>query len=972
MRALRLAAATVVVLLGLALLAAWLLPRFLDWNDYRQTVAAIVSAGFGRPVRIGGAIHLSLLPQATLSAGDVAIADTGDGASATAGEMRLRVGLGGLLAGQVHPRELVLRGARIQLPWPLSARFLREGRPAAGLHAAFEDSTLQIGQLSVTAITGDVAVDPATGTLSANGLGTVLGRSWRLTGRLGRPGRDGSATLELSLDGQGPLVNTGGLLSGVVAEDGNLSGQVTGRGPDLSLLLPAPALPWKADGRLVAGSGLAVADDLEAQIGANLARGALALRFLPKLRLDAAMATSRLDLDAWLPHLLQGEQTALPTGLDLSAESATLAGGTLRQLRVGFDIAPDGIVLRDSSAQLPGDAELHLTGRLKQGRFDGAGQLAAPHLAQTLQWLRPQAPSLVGAIPTGVLQSAALSGTVVAERGSLALGDLAGQVDGAPITGDVALHGGSDAAIVMNVRVTAPLLDAWLPSPPTTVSDAAMATAMRQLGEAAHRLSRVRADVTIAADQPVWLGATFQRLTLGLRSGDGAITLRQAVLTAPSLTVGLAGSLGADAALSDGRLDVRLERASMLASRLPPAWQSAEPLFRGEAMLRATASGRPSALNFSATAALAGAELQSDGVLDLPGRHWTGGVAFRHPGAPRLLEALGLPGAVSWLGDGSLSLRTDVTVGGGQVALGNVDLAAGALRATGDLLLHGLAAGQLELTGSLQADTLPLPLPYARSPEPWLFAAGQGWSGRVSLRAGQILFGLSPGLEHATCTVSLDQGALHVDGLNADLSGGHLTGQLTVDAAAPPHLTATAKLAGVALLGPLLGMPIDVSAGRLDASVDLSASGYSPASLLATLGFTGQATLHDGNLNGLDLDAALAALPATPPADPAPLQTKLEAALNGGATHFDQLSLTATADHGAVTLSAIKVAIPAGQVTGDGTVDLLTRSLLAQLALQPAAPGTPAVGLRLSGTLTDPRRAPELGDLAQWLASRRG
>ena len=126
--------------------------------------------------------------------------------------------------------------------------------------------------------------------------------------------------------------------------------------------------------------------------------------------------------------------------------------------------------------------------------------------------------------------------------------------------------------------------------------------------------------------------------------------------------------------------------------------------------------------------------------------------------------------------------------------------------------------------------------------------------------------------------------------------------------------------------------------------------------------------MHDGTLEGLDLAAALASVNANTPPDPA----RVTAALNSGSTHFDQLSLSATADHGGVTLSQLRLAAPSGQISGIGTLDLLTRSVLAQLTLEAAKPGLPPLGLRLSGPAATPRRTPELEDLTQWLASRRG
>src|SRR5581483_10848292 len=100
-----------------------------------------------------------------------------------------------------------------------------------------------------------------------------------------------------------------------------------------SRLLPAPAVPFSADGRLTVAGGLAAADDLAMVIGGAPAHGAVSLRVSPALRVDLAVAASRLDLDAWLPVLAQGRNAAYPFGLDLSAEAAPLAGGLLRRLR---------------------------------------------------------------------------------------------------------------------------------------------------------------------------------------------------------------------------------------------------------------------------------------------------------------------------------------------------------------------------------------------------------------------------------------------------------------------------------------------------------------------------------------------------------------------------------------------------------------------------------------------------------------
>src|SRR5271156_3536775 len=95
-------------LLALTLSAAWQVPPRLDWARYRGSIAAFASARLGRAVTIGGQVRLSLLPSAALTAGDVTLADRGDGISARIGALRLQVAFWPLLRGRVVPRDLVL------------------------------------------------------------------------------------------------------------------------------------------------------------------------------------------------------------------------------------------------------------------------------------------------------------------------------------------------------------------------------------------------------------------------------------------------------------------------------------------------------------------------------------------------------------------------------------------------------------------------------------------------------------------------------------------------------------------------------------------------------------------------------------------------------------------------------------------------------------------------------------------------
>ena len=964
LKRLRVFAALLVVSLGLTVSAAWIVPHVLDWGQYRAAVEAVASAGLGRPVRIAGPIRLSLLPEATLVAGDVTVPDTGDGASATASQLRLRVALGALLAGRIEPQDLALRGARMRLPWPLTALVSSRLVAPAGLHARLEDGTLAIGGLQLTAIAAELRVDTTTGTLSAAGTATTMGRPWQMTGRLGRTGVDGSAPLELSLDGQGSAVGTGGTLSGQIAADGGLVGRITGRGPDLSLLLPAPPQPWQAGGQVKAGSGTVVADDLELIIGGSPAHGALAVRLLPQLRLDVALAASRLDLGAWLPPLLGGRRLALPTGIDLSADNADLLGGTLRRLRTGFEVGPEEVALREADADLPGGATFHLAGRLAAGRFTGDARLGAPNMPQTLAWLHGSVPALVDALPAGAWQTASLAGAVTADANSIAVANLSGDANGAPLAGDVALRRGGRPAVAANLRVAGPVLDRWLPAPPGGAADAAA-----RLVALPGRFAGFDADVTIAATAPVWQGVAFDRLTLEAGCSGGTLDLRRAALAGPGLSLTLAGTLSPAGQIRDGRLDLSMDHAESLTASLPAVLGSAQALFHGPVTLGMVVNGPPAGLALTAASELSDARLQVNGALDLPSRHWKGTVSLRHPGAPRLLFALGLGDTVGWLGDGSLSLQAVLDAAPDRIALAGVDLSAGALRASAALTVAAPFAGHPTVTGTIDAETLPLPAVFPRSNEPWSLARLHAADAKLTLRAAHLLWGLSPMADAAAATLSLADGVVRVDGFTAQVAGGSVAAQWSLADAAPPRFAASGKLTGLALDGPLAGTPVDLVAGQADAAFAVSGTGYSPAGVLATLSGQVRGTVRDGVLAGLDATRVLATLRAAQPIG-AVVQAEVAAALGSGTTPFSLLDWDGTVAHGTVTLGQGSVALRTGSIAASGNLDLPDDAIDAHLALQPALDRAPLLGLRLIGPVAALSHSPELADLARWLANR--
>ena len=384
-RRLAFAALLVLALLGAGL---WAVPRLIDWEAWRADLADVAAARLGRPVALEGPIALVLLPNPRVEAGAVTVGDAGDGVTVGARAMRLRLDLAALLAGRLEPREIVLVGGEIRLPWPPGA--LPTFRPPpwlTALDARLEDCRLLIGGLEIEKLNARLVTGGATEALVAEGGFAWRGQAVRFSGQLGRAGFDGIAPLDLGLAVGGATLSA----RGVLLPAGGFEGRMDAAGNDLSALVPAPPMPFRASSRFTAAADLLAADDLALDLGGQPARGAVTLRLDPAPRLDIALAASRLDLDAWTAALRaalgRNGARAVPVSVDLSAEATSLAGVPLRRLRGGAFLQGERLTLTDVSAVLPGDTEVELAGATAGTRLEAALRFAAGDLRATLEAL---------------------------------------------------------------------------------------------------------------------------------------------------------------------------------------------------------------------------------------------------------------------------------------------------------------------------------------------------------------------------------------------------------------------------------------------------------------------------------------------------------------------------------------------------------------------------------------------------------
>jgi uncharacterized protein involved in outer membrane biogenesis len=970
-----------VLLVAGAFAAVVLGPPLLNWNRYRDTIAAAASERLGRPVTIAGPISLALWPEPVLTAEQV---DVGGTSGIRVASLRLRVGLGPLLAGRVEARQLVLRGLDLVLPWPPPQAVLASRPPhwVGAFAASIEGGTIHLGELALTDIQATVTQAPD-GLLAAAGTAHLGARAGRFNVRLGTPGGDGAAGLDVALEGLDTLAGTGAAFTGAVARDGSLDGHVVARGTDLALLIGAPSLPFRAEGRLTLGDGLAAMDEATFDIGGAPASGAMALRITPLTRLDIALSATRLDLDPWLAALLPATgkalmQVRMPLGVDLAVEAARLGGGTVERLRARADLDHGDVVLSGVSGILPGEAQVRLNGTIDAvadaPRLTGAIQLDAPALRTTLRWLNESGMARVPLPPGPVLRSATIKASLNATTGHFALDALTGRIDGAAVAGRVRLDGGAHPGFAVDVATDRLALDPWLPD-----GEADAATPRRWLapGRIAALFGGADAQVTVRAEHATLRGMPIEGLELDAAATPaGQLTLHQLGGAALGLRLSAAGTLAADGQLAGARLSLTGPSAAPLAALAPEGFATPD-LWRVPLALSVQADGPPAALALGIALDLGHARLEAQPLVNLDTGGWRMTASLRHPDAMLLLARLGVlapqaaPGAADWPGEGSLSLMGQFSRAGadadhaGRLSADSFDITAGTLRAHGQLTLDGR-----RIDGAVTADILPVPLPDPTGQAPLPLAKLRGWTGTVHVQAAQIVAADSLDLlDQAAMTVMLSGDTLTLDGLTARLDGGTLSGSATLNiGAAPPALTVAATLQGAVIAPSADDMPVGLLSGRLDGTLALTAGGYSPAAMLATLSGSLHATAHDGALAGFDLFRAARAIGAAPGQPPDATEQSLRAALQGGATSFDRLDLSGDVAHGLLTLTSAQLQGPAGAAQAQGSIGLTDGAMDIHVALSPSVPGAPTVGLRLGGLVTAPSHQPELAAAERWLA----
>jgi hypothetical protein len=959
----------VVALAALLVIAAWAVPPMLDWGRFRASIASIAGAQLGRTVQIGGDVSLRLFPQAVLTASDVTLPAQGDGMSARIANLRIEVALGPLLAGRLVVRDLVLGGPVVTLPWPLPGSLVNPVRPHVPhpFAAHVENGTLHIGLAAITGITaaihGGPGAEPAAGqapdapplaAFGAEGFAAFDGQRWRFTTALGAPDADGVSAVDLAMQGQGPAHDTGGALQGTLS-DGILQGHLHAAGPNLALIMPSSPLSWQADAPFVATGERIVSSALHMSLGGAPASATLALQLAAPSRLDVRLTASTLDLDGW-SRLLNGsfagfDLPSIPMRLDLTADSASLLGGVLGGLSGVLLLDGGHATLENLTAHLPGDAKLDFSGKIARGdhallTVEGPATLDAPDLHATLAWLHPLAPPLLDAVPSGVLRSARLAGTARLTPGAFSTEGLTGSMDGVPMSGGFDLAFGNHPHFDATLSFDHLSIDDWLGGQGWGRGST--------LAEAARSFTGVDSALHLRIGSARWNGQDLHDVALDAATGAAGLAIDHATAGLADTTLDFAGVLGPDGKLADVHGQASTKDAAALLAKLPPAWRWAPGVWNGQAQLAFSAEGPPDALSLQLRASAGDLVAEAESVRDTLGGTAETTLTVRHPGAPRLLAALGVPGAEHFLETGSFAFLAHLHSAPGHVQVKDftLDAASAHIGGHGDLDLSGTEPG---FDFDVQSASLALPdLATLRSARlPAAKAHGQ-----MRLSAQDVAVGGALVAHGLDATFTTAGGAVLVDKLTANLAGGQFAGEWALDTTQEQPATALrGVLTGLDLSGVFPSMAVGLDTGKADITLDVDSAGLTEPAMLSHLSGALGFTLHDAHLVGFDLNRVDTLLAAHGRPARAALAQALSQGSSGGFSGSGALSMA----QGKLTVAALDVSSGDGAVSATGTLDLPAGGIDLSVSLTPAVPNPPHYALKLTGTSHDLKVQPDLG-----------
>jgi hypothetical protein len=799
-------------LLIAALLAAFAVPRFIDWTPYKGEIEARLDEATGLRLKLVGPIRLEFLPRLALDAEDV-ILDTKD-ARLSAARLNLEISLASLVGGEAHIVAAELDSGVVKLAETAT------DDPAAALIGLLQggERPLRIDAVALHTIAitragadtpiatierGDVALPAREGPLRLTAEGAFGGQSGRARLVIGLPEAEGRRRVSATFDAEGSAEARSWRLSfegearrgsaSPVALDGAVVMAQGDKGPPR----PAPAgenreaALWRVQAK--AHGEQRVLTFTEVEISRERAealrlsgQGGLDFNGTPRLSLDLSARRLLLDplieapapgasgggarLGQALEALAAGVGTAVPDGLavdfDIGSETVELAGESFEHFRVKGTASAQDLAVSSLNANWVGRGELSFTGGAPPGGAPAHGQIRghvevkAADAAAFLQGLDLASEAASARIPltlAGDLTLAPEAARIEALDISLAGSKISGSLTLTKAAGD------RQARIDAEVSSQDLDLEAWPLGTVTSIIPASLSGRLRVHVERL-RAGRGAGDVG--------------RLDMSLSRGPGETSIDELKLQGyEGLTLSGSGAIGGAGSSFEARIVAPKAAPLAALSRLVLPRGAVEALATRQVGLeplsltlsaRRDATGQTYDVSLSGTAAAT--RLDAKGSLDALLAPISGEAVLSAPEAGALLAQLGLaigPGEPLGRGELKLAMKPD---------------AAGALTATASLV-----AGQATLSGDGT-------LSFSSAPQGHVQGHGGFGASTPSLAAAMRVLGFAPRLDgdqrfEISGGWTLSSEDLRLERLNARFLGKALTGTLDLGLGGQRRLT---------------------------------------------------------------------------------------------------------------------------------------------------------------------------------------
>ncbi len=1010
--------------LALVLAAVLVVPSFIDWNTYKQTVTTQLSDLLGKPVRIDGDVDFAMLPTPILTANGVTVGTPADPEAPpplTVGALDIRVSLLPLVAGELEVERAVLVEPAFfveshedgRVSW-VGDRMFGDVEDASSVtlgRLTIDNGRIRHRDRSTGAIrtVGDVFVQVTADSLRGPGslIGSISygGIAYTLDLTSGRISDSGALPLTAGIGVDG--LDGDFRLSGVLLPGSEFHGDVAASGSDIVSVvrrflpdaegLPSAVEPFalRAPARLTAHT--VALDPLTLELGDTRGTGSFSATLGSEPSISAEMALSRLDLDVWAEGLAWREMAdewmfdgafALPDWVDItlqvSADAVDLRGDVIRRARLAAGLV-DGVATIDRfSASFPGGSDVALVAsvRAEEGApwVDMAMEGASGDFRSVLGWVGADLDSVPVTRLRSLAGGIALTGTPRDFQASVV--DLT--IDNSRVEGGVAYRETSSRGVGMRLVVDRLDLDsyhsdgasAFLPDP---FQDPQVRSDFLEL------LQAFDANIQLNASELTLNGTELEGLELDATVSGGTITVRKAnVASVASSSIAVQGRVGALEPV--GGLDLTVELEAAEPDRLAAAvGMEPPPLIGrlGEIALTARLQGDGSVMIVDLEGEMAGGTINVGGsieqmfaapIYDIAARvvH-EDGLRIAHVFAPafqpqRAVGAVDVYSRV--LGD-----HDHLSFAGLQGSVGETPLA-------GSVDIR-LTAEVPRVDADIRAGTIELDR-YLPSPRRAVLSGGfvSRWGaldldtsalsaidGSLALTAAGLRIG-DLEIMDPTLRATLDSGILTISPLTGQVFDGSFGLQATLAATDPPEIAFEIDLVGGNLADGLASLfAMEGLVGTLDFGIDAATRGATVEAMIAELEGSGLIAVRDGGMIGIDMAEIDTGLSEA--SEPLDFLERLRGALAGGETPFAAINVPFELDSGVALTETLSAAGDIGRAEGRGMLDLAGERLDVSTEFYLYNhPDAPPFVIQLMGPLGNPVQRPQTQALQAYFAHR--